>query len=53
LGVIFSGSFINELDNFTDEGLEAINQKLSELRGPRDKMRKLIQEPYGWPVLSL
>jgi hypothetical protein len=33
LGVIFSGSFINELDNFTDEGLEAINQKLSELRG--------------------
>lgn len=31
--ILFTGSFINELDNFTDEGLEVINRKLSELRG--------------------
>ncbi len=31
--MLFTGSFINELDNFTDEGLEVINRKLSELRG--------------------
>jgi hypothetical protein len=31
--ILFTGSLINELDNFTDEGLEVINQKLSELRG--------------------
>lgn len=32
-GILLSGSFENELDNFTDEGLEVINQKLSEMRG--------------------
>lgn len=32
-GILYSSSFIGELDNFSDEGLEVINRKLSELRG--------------------
>ena len=33
VGVLFSGSFENELEYLSDEGLEVINQKLSEMRG--------------------
>lgn len=32
-GVLFSGSFENELEYLSDEGLEVINRKLSEIRG--------------------